>query len=159
MKFPLPDTVRCVAEARNLLRKQYASAKLNFTPDGKFVGDLGEAIAAEVFGITLKQGRHIDGYSPSGKPVQIKATGRPDGGIYFRESDFEDSNNVHLIAICIDWDACEAEVIYNGLEKDVRPEFKPNDPQKMVTRNKLLKRNAEVSESERLQPATIYLKG
>ena len=158
MKINLPEAVQGVAQARNRLREQYISSGLSFTPDGKFVGDLGEAIAAEVFGISLKQGKHIDGYSRCGKPVQIKATGRPKGGILFRNSDFQDAAHVHLIAFYIDWDECEAEIIYNGPEAPVRPVFKVERLQREVSRSRLLRLNAEVADSDRLQPDAAFLK-
>ena len=51
----------------------------NFTPDGHMVGDLGEAIAAYSYGIKLFEATNeeaIDGTTPDGQDVQIKATQR-----------------------------------------------------------------------------------
>ncbi len=152
MRFKLPETVRCVAEARRTLCKQYSSAGLTFTPDGKFVGDLGEAIAAELFGIRLEPGKHIDGYSACGKPVQIKTTGRPRGGGLFRPSDFSDADKVHLIVFFIDWNLCEAEVIYNGPERLVRDKIKSATAQREVGRSTLIKLDAGVEDMDRLKP-------
>ncbi|MGR9449204.1 DUF6998 domain-containing protein [Rhizobium leguminosarum] len=42
--------------------------------DGKLVGDIGEAVAAELFGLTLKPGggTGIDGHTPDGRSVQVR---------------------------------------------------------------------------------------
>lgn len=157
MKIKLPDTVRTVAVARKSLCDEYAGSGLSFTPDGKFVGDLGEAIAAKVFGITLKQGTHIDGISRCNKPVQIKASGRKNGAIYFRPTDFADASNVHLIAIFIDWEECEAEIIYNGPEVNVRPSFEPKEGQKGVSLSRLARENARLNDSQKLSPDPQYV--
>ena len=75
-------------DLKSAIRHLYVSVKkLNsafpdkpFTPDGRMVGDIGEAIAAIKFGVTLDKTlrRHWDGYriDSSGKKydVQIKAT-------------------------------------------------------------------------------------
>jgi hypothetical protein len=151
MKFELPDAVRCVAEARNTLRQLYGSSGLVFTPDGKFVGDLGEAIAAEWFGIRLAQRADIDGFSPCGKPVQIKTTGRVKGGVLFRQSDFADAHLTHLLVFYIDWDECTAEVIYNGPENPVRAKIRNHQGQREVSRSALIKLNSGLQDASRLQ--------
>ena len=147
LRFRLPEEVKKIAEARNALRNCYAKSGLQFTPDGKFVGDLGEAIAVEMFDLSICQGKGIDAYL--GKiPVQIKTTGRKDGGAAFRAVDLSHPKEIRLIVYYIDWDACEFEVLFNGLESDVRPKCK--NRQQEVRRNKLLRCNSEVNEANRL---------
>lgn len=81
-RFALPSAVGELVAARNKLRLHYASAGLAFTPDGKLVGDIGEAVAAELFGLRLIQSKGIDGYAPDGRSVQVKATGRRGGALF-----------------------------------------------------------------------------
>lgn len=159
MKYDLPEAVRVVAEARNKLRAQYRHHRLKndksleFTPDGKFVGDLGEAIAAELFDLELDPGKHVDGYTrcKERKPVQVKATGRPKGTFQFRKSDYADHNKVHLIAIRIDWDNCEFDVVYNGPESKVRPQWEDNEFRaKDVTVSRMMQKQTEVGDADRL---------
>ena len=65
--------------ARDALRRRYASSDLRFTLDGNLVGDIGEAVAAELFGLelTVRCGAGIDGMSPgpASRSVQVKASG------------------------------------------------------------------------------------
>lgn len=159
MRYDLPEAVKAVAEARNKLRAQYRHHKLKndkhleFTPDGKFVGDLGEAIAAELFNLELDPGKHIDGYTrcEARKPVQVKATGRLKGTFQFRKSDYEDHEKVHLIAIRIDWNKCEYEIVYNGPETKVRPIWKETEHRaKEVTVGQMVAAQKIVEDSARL---------
>ncbi|MBX9732071.1 MAG: hypothetical protein K2X59_12145 [Sphingomonas sp.] len=96
---------------------------LRFTLDGKLVGDLGEAIAAEIFDLKPVPGRQIDAYTRGvcEIPVQIKATGRQSGTFQFRKSKSIRHENVHLIAIQFDWQNLAYEIVYNGPESKVRP--------------------------------------
>jgi hypothetical protein len=135
LEFMLPDAVRAIAHATQSLRECYRSSGLNFTPDGKFVGDLGEAIAADMFGIKLQQGKGIDGYCGD-IPVQIKTTGRPNGGAAFRSIDDTHPKNTQLIVYFIDWEKGIGELIYNGTEVLVRPDCKGG--QREASRHKLL---------------------
>lgn len=162
--YDLPTAVKAVAEARNKLRAQYRHHKLKnekyleFTPDGKFVGDLGEAIAAELFDLELDPGKHIDGYTKCAerRPVQIKATGRSKGTFQFRKSDYADHLKVHLLAIRIDWDSCKYEVVYNGPESKVRPIWKASESRaKDVTLGQMIKAQQTVPRSSMLQPIAI----
>ena len=159
MKCPLPLAVKRVVEARRQLRNAYAYRILNnqknleFTFDGKFVGDLGEAIAADHFDLELDPGKHIDGYTrcEDRTPVQIKATGRARGTFQFRKSDYVDHDKVHLIAIVIHWDACEYEVIYNGPESNVRPIWNDDEVRaKDVTVARMIAAQNTVDEAAKL---------
>ncbi len=162
----LPEVVRCVTEARKLLRTHYANhelkndKRLQFTFDGKFVGDLGEAIAAEMFNLELDPGKYIDGYTRCNdrKPVQIKATGRAKGTFQFRNTKYADHGKVHLIAIRIDWDACEFDVVYNGPESNVRPKWVDGEfSAKLVTVEQMIRADGNVHQNDKLVPHLILL--
>ncbi len=142
-KFSLPDAVGFVVKATKALRECYPNLGLKFTPDGKFVGDLGEAIAVEMFGVELKQGRGIDGYLGE-IPIQIKTTGRPKGGAAFRPIDEFHPKKTHLIVYFIDWKNAEGELIFNGMEALVRPDCKGG--QREVSRQKMLKTDTSGTE-------------
>ncbi len=57
-----------------MLRSAYTSLK--FTPDGKLVGDLGEALAAEAYSVTLAppNTKDFDATDDSGRKIQIRTT-------------------------------------------------------------------------------------
>jgi hypothetical protein len=165
VKYDLPPAVEHIVTARSQLRDAYAYRILNnqknleFTFDGKFVGDLGEAIAADHFDLDLDPGKHIDGYTryAERKPVQVKATGRKTGGTFqFRESDYPDHDRVHLIAIVIHWDECKYEVVYNGPETLVRPRWKNGEHRaKDVTLSKMKAAQIAVANSEMLPAVNL----
>jgi hypothetical protein len=75
--FSLPPVITDLVVARNRLRDHYRSAALEFTLDGNLIGDIGEAVAAELFGLKLstRNGTGINGHAPDGRSVQVKATG------------------------------------------------------------------------------------
>lgn len=77
LEFNLPPVITQLVLARNALRDHYGIPGLAFTLDGKLVGDIGEAVSAEIFGLRLTPGggTGIDGYAPDGRSVQVKATG------------------------------------------------------------------------------------
>jgi hypothetical protein len=165
LKYPLPPAVERIVVARKELRDAYAyrilgnQKNLEFTFDGKFVGDLGEAIAADHFDLDLDPGKHIDGYTRCAerKPVQIKATGRgPKGTFQFRESDFPDHDKVLLIALVIHWDECKYEIVYNGPESLVRPSWKDGEHRaKDVTVSKMISVQQTVNNTEMLPIAKL----
>jgi hypothetical protein len=136
LKFRLPNEVGVIARAVHELRHFYSNPRLTFTPDGKFVGDVGEAVAAEMFGIRLEQQQGIDGYTSDDVAVQVKTTGRKKGGAVFRDADKDHPKNTQLIVYYIDWEAGEGELLYNGLEKLVRPDCKRG--QREASRHRLL---------------------
>lgn len=165
MRYNLPPVVENIVNARKQLRDAYAYRILNnqknleFTFDGKFVGDLGEAIAADHFDLDLDPGKHIDGYTRCAerKPVQVKATGRKTGGTFqFRESDYLDHDKVHLIAIVIHWDECTYEIVYNGPESLVRPRWSDGEHRaKDVTVNKMKAAQTAIENSEMLPAVNL----
>lgn len=68
--FALPPVITDLVVARNRLRDHYRSAALEFTLDGNLIGDIGEAVAAELFGLKLspRNGTGIDGQASDGAP-------------------------------------------------------------------------------------------
>ena len=86
-KFKLPEELGDLVRARNAVRNHYRKAltergcdvELKFTLDGNLVGDIGEALAVQLFGIRLTSSRStegVDGYLPdTDKTVQVKSTG------------------------------------------------------------------------------------
>lgn len=113
-EFTLPPVVAELVSARNRLREHYKAANLKFTLDGNLVGDIGEAIAAELFGLKLvpANGTGIDGHAADGRSVQVKATGTGRGPV-FRHVD---TRADHLLFFDIDFDNLQGEVVFNGPE-------------------------------------------
>jgi hypothetical protein len=113
-KFVLPPVIAELVLARDRVRSHYNVPGLSFTLDGKLVGDIGEAVAAELFGLTLKPGggTGIDGHAPDGRSVQVKATGTGRGPVFRKV----DARADHLIFIEFDFEKLEGEVVFNGPE-------------------------------------------
>ncbi|RWJ74661.1 MAG: hypothetical protein EOR35_31390 [Mesorhizobium sp.] len=114
-EFALPPVVAELVAARNKLREHYEWAGLTFTLDGNLVGDIGEAIAAELFGIKLvaTNGTGIDGHAADGRSVQVKATGTGRGPV-FRDVE---TRADHLLFFDIDFDNLRGEIVFNGPER------------------------------------------
>jgi hypothetical protein len=106
-----------LVDARNELKVRYSAANLHFTFDGNLVGDLGEAVAAELFSLRLtgRSNEGIDGYAPDGRSVQVKASGTKRGAAFRPVETRAD----HLLFFHFDYDQCSGEVIYNGPEEAV----------------------------------------
>lgn len=150
MKFKLPAYVRELVAARNKLKDHFSDYDLRFTFDGNLVGDLGEAVAADLFGLTLtgRSNEGIDGYAPDGRSVQVKASGTRRGPAFRPVETKAD----HLIVLYLDYDACEGEVIYNGPEQPVVTQLLPDSWRDQRTANLrgLMKLNDSVADHERL---------
>jgi hypothetical protein len=135
--------------ARNRLRDHYASAALNFTLDGNLIGDIGEAVAAELFGLELsaRNGTGIDGHAPDGRTVQVKATGTKRGPA-FR---MVDTRAQHLLFLEFDLDNLEGEVVFNGPE-EIALQFLPSSwvDQRSLTNRQIRRADALVEEDQRL---------
>lgn len=122
--FDLPPAIGSLVTARNKLRAHYrevlrsrcADVELRFTLDGNLVGDLGEAIAVDLFGIRLvdaKSVEGIDGYAPDGTTtVQVKATGTGRGPAFRLTETRAD----HLLFFDLDFEHAKGTVVYNGPE-------------------------------------------
>lgn len=115
--FTLPPVITDLVVARNRLRDHYRSAALEFTLDGNLIGDIGEAVAAELFSLKLspRNGTGIDGHAPDGRSVQVKATGT-NRGPAFR---MVDTRADHLLFLVFDLENLKGEVVYNGPEEPV----------------------------------------
>lgn len=154
-KIKLPLIIAGMVHARDRLRRHYtrvlttksATAILNFTFDGRFIGDIGEALAAEVFGMRLEQGQGTDGFAPSGHSVQVKATNCGLGPT-FRQLAFHAD---HLICFDLDLNKCEAQIVCNGPEKLVR-DLLPVDfkGQRQVRMSRLIELNKSIADEDRL---------
>jgi len=151
MEFFLPTVIRELIVARNKVRDHYSSSGLSFTLDGNLIGDLGEAIAADIFGIELiaRNGTGIDGYAPDGRSVQVKASGTSRGPA-FR---MVDTRAEHLLFFHLNLDACTAKLVFNGPEKMALETLKmPWTGQRMVSVRQLRAADAQVAEQVRLRP-------
>lgn len=118
--FKLPTEVAELIKARNGLRERYSAYNLKFTLDGNLVGDLGEAIAAELFDLDLVGvGSHtaIDGRTRDGKKtVQVKATATGRGPA-FRNTE---ARADHLLFFSLDLERQVGTVVFNGPERIAR---------------------------------------
>lgn len=119
--FPLPDAVADLVAARNRLRDHYSKTGLKFTLDGNLVGDIGEAIAAELFGVSIepRSTTGIDGYAPNGRSVQVKATARGRGPA-FRKTEVRAEQ---LLFFQLNVEDLTGEVVFNGPEAIALAEF------------------------------------
>lgn len=149
MEFSLPPVVTELVRARNRLREHYAAAALEFTLDGNLVGDIGEAVAAELFGLKLspRNGTGIDGHAADGRSVQVKATGRGRGPA-FR---MVDTRADHLLFLDLDFEACKGWVLFNGPEH-LAISLLPQtwEGQRSLTRLQIARANSLVAEADRL---------
>lgn len=97
------------------MARQGCGVALKFTLDGNLVGDIGEALAVELFGIKLvntASTKGIDGATPDGKTVQVKATGTGRGPA-FRQTE---TRADYLLFFQLDFDEARGTVIFNGPE-------------------------------------------
>ncbi|WP_425277150.1 DUF6998 domain-containing protein [Nitratireductor basaltis] len=139
-----------MVRARNLLRDAFDNI-LPFTFDGKLVGDLGEALAVQLYGITLLNGntRGVDGISPDGRLVQIKATSTGRGPAFTYTELHNEAQ--HLLFLELRLDDCKGEVVYNGPESIVRS-YLPSSwaNQRALSAPQIRRANSEVHSHQRL---------
>jgi hypothetical protein len=148
-EFRLPDVVTQLVVARNQLRDHYKSAALKFEFDGNLVGDIGEAVAAEIFGIKLSvaNGTGIDGVALDGRTVQVKATGTGRGPA-FRHVD---TRADHLLFFSFDFAALRGQIVFNGPEAvALRRLPRAWVGQRSLTPRQIAAADAEVADGERL---------
>lgn len=119
--FQLDPSIAKLVEARNFLREEYSKHYLKFTLDGNLVGDIGEAIAVDMFGIELSKSNTagIDGFAPDGRSVQIKATGTNRGPAFRNTLARAD----HLLFFSFDFEKLLGTVVYNGPEDLILANF------------------------------------
>jgi hypothetical protein len=152
MEFELPPVVAELVTARNRLRQHYAAANLRFTLDGNLVGDIGEAVAAELFGLELTKrcGEGVDGLAPDKRTtVQVKASGSRLGPAFRKVETRAD----HLLFLNFDFAACRGVVTYNGPEHIALATFPQTwVGQRSLTLAQIRRADAEVAAGARLQP-------
>jgi len=149
MYFQIPEPIRDIVIARDRLRALYRSSALTFTLDGNLLGDIGEAVAQQLFGIELasRNTRTVDGYAPDGRSVQVKA-GASLNGPAFRNTDLRAD---HLIVIRFDLQQLVGEVLYNGPEEPIVRLLPPNfSGQRTVSLNRIRAINETVEPTARL---------
>lgn len=150
--IPLPEAVRSLVSARRALVEVYGATNLRFTLDGRLVGDIAEATAAEAFGLDLCKVRTlgVDALAGDGRTVQIKASGIGKGPAFTPGEGRAD----HLIFLVLDFNRAEAHVRYNGPEAPVRAKLPPGfQGTKRVTLATILALDATVAVEHRLQRA------
>lgn len=148
-RIVLPDAVRALVVAHGALVASYAATSLRFTLDGRLVGDIAEATAAEAFGLDLCRVRTpgVDALTRDGRTVQVKSSGIGMGPAFTPG----DGRALHLIFLLIDFESAVAHVRYNGLEEPVRaalPEVFSGT--KRVRLSKVLALDAAVPDGHRL---------
>ena len=151
--FALPPAIKCLVAAQKKLRDHYESAtkgRLEFTFDGNLVGDIGEALAVELFGLDLTQSKSsegVDGTAPDKRTVQVKTTGTGRGPA-FRKTKLDAQQ---LLVFSIDFGGCCATLVYNGPEYPVRDVLPSTwTGQRSVSMKALKDLNESLSASERL---------
>ena len=156
--FILPPAIAGLVAARNRVRDHYNDilgqgghqVRLDYTLDGNLVGDIGESLAVELFGIRLVDSRShpgIDGFSPDGRAVQVKATGRGLGPAFRPVETRAD----HLLFFDLDFDGCKGTVFYNGpeyLAVAALPDLWTG--QRLVSRKRLREIDATLTDEQRL---------
>ena len=149
--FDLPPVIAALTKSRQSLKAYYdteGNGRLSFTPDGNLVGDIGEALAIEKFGLAIspRNDTGIDG--TVGKlTVQVKTTGSSRGPA-FRDTEICAD---HLLFFQIDFENNRARIVYNGPENTVRLLLKaPWKGQKSVSILQMEELDRGVPSQERL---------
>jgi hypothetical protein len=116
---PVEITPRRIGDVRRhyeaILRAQGSDVELQLTLDSNLIGDIGEAITTELFGVRLvatKSTEGLDGHAQDGRTVQVKATGTKRGPA-FRQTE---TRTDHLLFFCLDFENAPGLVAYSGTE-------------------------------------------
>lgn len=149
--FDLPAEIEPLLAARDGLKERYATSGLRFTLDGNLVGDIGEAVAAELFGLelTARCGAAVDAFTPgpSRKTVQVKASGTFRGPAFRKLEVGAD----HLLFFHFDFDQRRGKVIFNGPESVALSKMPTNwTGQRMVSLKHLRDAQAALSDQDKL---------
>lgn len=124
--FDLPAPVIEIWKAQQALAKHFEHTKLKFTLDGRLVGDIAEAMALEIFDLSLPSGRTpgVDAWTKDAerRSVQVKASGQKGSGPSFTPGEGVAD---HLLFFKFDFPAGRASVEYNGPEAPVRQRLLP----------------------------------
>ena len=148
--FALPPAIKELIAARNSLRTHYQHVGLEFTLDGNLVGDIGEALAAELFGVRLEPrcAPGIDGFAEDGRSVQVKASGRRRGPAFRMVETQAD----HLLFFSLDFESCRGVVTFNGPEHLARTYLPPVwANQRSLSLSQMLRADSLVATSDRLR--------
>jgi hypothetical protein len=115
----LPDVVCHLWRAQQRVKAHYKQTKLEFTLDGRLVGDIAEALAMEHFRLLPppKRTGGVDALTTDGRTVQVKATGKPKCGPAFTPGQGVADL---LLFFRINFEAGTATVLYNGPEAPIR---------------------------------------
>jgi hypothetical protein len=155
--FKLPKVIAELVSARNRVRDHYneilgadgREAQLDFTLDGNLVGDIGEAIAVELFGLHLVNSKShpgIDGYVGA-RSVQVKATGRGLGPA-FRPVEIRAD---HLLFFDLDFASGTGVIYYNGPEDLIIQTLPTNwKGQRLASRKQIREIDATLGDEDRL---------
>lgn len=161
--FSLPPSIIELLTARDKLRnhyqaileKKHSDVELHFTLDGNLVGDIGEAIAVELFDIRLvkaKSTEGFDGHAPDGRTVQIKATGKGRGPAFRLTKIRAD----HLLFFDLDFESGKGQVVFNGPERIAISKLPVNfSGQRSLTAKQIQAADKLVTDAERLPP-TVF---
>ena len=147
----LKPIIKKLYEARNELQSLFP--QLRFTLDGKLLGDIGEAIAIQEFGLSkLPEGtKKHDCVTRDGKRVQVKATQetQPGGmvGMGWDKKPFE-----HLLVLQITEDG-NYDILYNGPGGYISDAWNERTERARpdLALSKLGELNSRVGEGERLK--------
>lgn len=163
-KFDLPPDIAELIAARNKVRDHYntklrawgSKVDLSFTLDGNLVGDLGEALAVDLFDLLLVEAKStiaIDGYTPDGRSVQIKATGTGRGPAFRNTETRAD----HLLFFDLDFETATGEIVFNGPEHYAVASLPSTfEGQRSLTRRQIRAANKLVADDERLPLRTLH---
>lgn len=107
MRVKLPKPVAAIYKAVDELDQLYQDYGRKFTPDGHLVGSIGEVIAAEALGLTLRKSSYPghDAIDKDGRDVQIKMTAGRSVALY--------ATCDRLVVLKV-IDPEHAEIVYNG---------------------------------------------
>lgn len=153
MVIALPKAIRQLWAAHRAVKNEFKETGLNFTLDGRLVGDIGEALAMRCFGLKPPERRTsgVDLLTLDGKKsVQVKATGKPDTGPAFGFGKGLESAG-YLLFFALDFEANMATLIYNGPLAPMRAKLPPQwTGTKVVAFEDMRGLAAKVKTSERL---------
>ena len=113
------------------------------------MGDVGEVVAAELFGVEIspRNSAGIDGYARDGRSVQVKATGTGRGPAFRCVQPRAD----HLLVFAFDFERLFGRVVFNGPEKTALSGIADSwVGQKAISMRRLVKANETVDERDRL---------
>lgn len=149
------EEIRQLLAITQKLREKYIHLNKNFSLDGKLVGDIGEVLAAEKYGLELFEENtpiHDAKELATGRMVQVKSTFN--SNCYFPYG--EERIPEYFLAIQIDENGDLTE-LYNGPGRFIyenyilRKNLKPyRNSYYTLAKGELGKLNSEIRESERI---------